>query len=279
MNRTSIYLKLRIIGAIDTVEGSSIKDRIQEVSKRTFFDEEGHPRVYTWRTIQTWYSIYKQGGPLMLETRPRKDKGLHRKVSPEFVREAVESILPEFRDQRLNRTAVYRRCIERGALSKADCSYTHFMRLCRELDIMKPATETNSKRRLAFSKRFANELWQMDTMFGPFIKNGRSKTQAKLIAFIDDASRVVPHGEFFFSENTDALICSLQSAFYKRGVPQTLYVDNGSIYTSAEINQICARVGTLLCHTPVCDGAAKGKIERFFRTVRDQFLIQQLDLR
>ncbi|MCP4377107.1 MAG: transposase, partial [bacterium] len=46
-----------------------------------------------------------------------------------------------------------------------------------------------------------------------------------------------------------------------------------------EINQICARVGTLLCHTPVCDGAAKGKIERFFRTVRDQFLIQQLDLR
>jgi hypothetical protein len=70
----------------------------------------------------------------------------------------------------------------------------------------------------------------------------------------------------------------MKSAFHQRGVPETLYVDNGSIYTCAEINQICARVGTLLCHTPVRDGAAKGKIERFFRTVRDNFLLRELDL-
>ena len=55
-------------------------------------------------------------------------------------------------------------------------------------------------------------------------------------------------------------------------------MDNGSIYTSKEIIQICARVGCLLAHTPVRDGAAKGKVERFFRTVRDQFLCRQLDL-
>ena len=88
----------------------------------------------------------------------------------------------------------------------------------------------------------------------------------------------MPHAEFFLSENTDNLITALRSALYKRGIPQTLYVDNGSIYTSAEINQICSRIGTLLCHTPVRDGAAKGKIERFFRTCRDQFLLRQLDL-
>jgi hypothetical protein len=110
------------------------------------------------------------------------------------------------------------------------------------------------------------------------VKNGGTSTQAKLIAFIDDASRLVPHGQFFFSENTDNLIVALQRALYKRGIPQTLYVDNGAIYTSQEINQICARLGIVLCHTPVRDGAAKGKIERFFRTVRDQFLLQKLDL-
>lgn len=115
-------------------------------------------------------------------------------------------------------------------------------------------------------------------MFGPYVKNGRTATQSKLIAFIDDASRIVPHGQFFFSENTDNLIVALRSALYKRGVPQTLYVDNGAIYTCAEINQICSRIGTLLCHTPVRDGAAKGKIERFFRTCRDQFLLRKLDL-
>jgi transposase InsO family protein len=173
---------------------------------------------------------------------------------------------------------IYRRCIERGVLAKADCSQTSFFRLVRECDLLTPASQTDNKRRLAFSKQYANEMWQLDTMVGPYVTNGKTSTQSKLIAFIDDASRVVPHGQFFFSENTDNLITALQRALYKRGIPQTLYVDNGAIYTSEEINQICARLGIVLCHTPVRDGAAKGKIERYFRTVRDQFLLQQLDL-
>src|SRR5690349_10716027 len=94
---------------------------------------------------------------------------------------------------------------------------------------------------------------------------GAGHVQAKLIAFLDDASRVCCHGEFFAAENTDTLVAALRSALYKRGVPQCLYVDNGSIYTSKEISEICARIGTLLCHAPVRDGAAKGKVERFFR--------------
>ncbi len=57
--------------------------------------------------------------------------------------------------------------------------------------------------------------------------------------FLDDASRVCCHGQFFPAENVDTLIESLRAAFYKRGVPACLYVDNGSIYTSKEIIQIC----------------------------------------
>jgi hypothetical protein len=102
--------------------------------------------------------------------------------------------------------------------------------------------------------------------------------QSRLIAFLDDASRVCCHGQFFPAENVDTLIEGLRAAFYKRGVPESLYVDNGSIYTSKEIIQICARVGCLLHHAPVRDGAAKGKIERFFRGVREQFLARSLDL-
>ena len=111
-------------------------------------------------------------------------------------------------------------------------------------------------------------------MFGPQVGG----TQAKLIAFIDDASRVLCHGEFFLDENADSMIRALRSAFYKRGLPEQLLVDNGSIYCSQEITLICARVGCILRHTAVRDAAAKGKIERFFRRVRDQFLIRNLDL-
>jgi len=127
--------------------------------------------------------------------------------------------------------------------------------------------------------QYANQLWQADTMFGPHIRAGdQPAIQTKLIAFIDDASRVLCHGEFFLQENTDTMINALRSAFYKRGIPEQLYVDNGSVYTSKEITLICARVGCILRHAPVRDGAAKGKIERFFRTVRLSFLSQQLDL-
>jgi transposase InsO family protein len=278
MKRISVYLKLRVIGAIDAMPGTSIVSRIKQVSQQSFLDEDGIPRLFTWRTIQTWLSIYKQHGVEALLSRPRTDKGTHRKVSPEALREAIEAVLPEFHGPRMNKMMIYRRAIERGVLNPRECSQTSFFRLVRENDLLTPLDQSVNKRRLAFSKLHANEMWQMDTMFGPYVKNGRTATQSKLIAFIDDASRVVPHGEFFLAENTDNLITTMQAAFYKRGIPDTLYVDNGSIYTSVEINQICARLGIILCHTPVRDGAAKGKIERFFRTVRDRFLIQKLDL-
>jgi putative transposase len=278
MKRVSVYLKLRVLGAIDSMSGSSIVSRIREVSKLAFHDEDGSPHVFTWRTIQTWLSLYKQLGVQALVSRPRADKGKQRKVSPEQLQEAIEQVLGEFRDTRYNKMMIYRRCIERGVLVQSDCSQTSFFRLVRHYDLLTPVTQTDNKRRLAFSKQYANEMWQLDTLIGPYVKNGGTATQTKLIAFIDDASRVVPHGQFFLSENTDNLIVALKSALYKRGIPQTLYVDNGAIYTSLEINQICARLGIVLCHTPVRDGAAKGKIERFFRTVRDQFLLQKLDL-
>jgi hypothetical protein len=127
--------------------------------------------------------------------------------------------------------------------------------------------------------KYANQLWQADTMFGPHVDTGAgARKQAKLIAFIDDASRVLCHGEFFLEENVDTLVRAIRAAFYKRGVPEQLLVDNGSIYCSQEITLICARVGCILRHTAVRDAAAKGKIERFFRRVRDQFLVKNLDV-
>ena len=245
MKRSNVYLKLQVLGAVDSADGSSVKSRIQKVARQTFIDEEGVPHVFTWRTIQTWYSIYKQYGPKALVSRPRSDKGAHRKVSPEYVREAIEEVLPEFRNERYNKMQIYRRCIEKGALCKSDCSYTHFMRLCHEMDILKPATETKNKKRQAFSKLFSNQMWQLDTMFGPHVTIGKRKVQTKLIAFIDDASRIIPHGEFFASEKTDDLISAMRSAFFKRGVPESLYVDNGAIYTSAEISQLAKSPETI----------------------------------
>jgi transposase InsO family protein len=187
-------------------------------------------------------------------------------------------VLPKVHGKTPTRATLYRLCIEEGLLTRSQIAPNTFRRIVKQYELLKPDAQCESKLRLAFSKAHANEMWQADTLYGPHVQHEGAPVQTRLIAFIDDASRVCCHGQFFVAENVDTLIESLRAAFYKRGVPQSLYVDNGSIYSSKEILQICARVGCLLHHTPVRDGAAKGKIERFFRTVRDQFLSRSLDL-
>jgi transposase InsO family protein len=278
MKRVSPYLKMRVLGAIEFAPGDTIVTRIKHVSALTFNDEDGVPRRFTWRTIQTWYSRYKKDGVTTMTPRPRSDRGTTRKLPPEQVLEAIEQVRPAFHDGPKNVAAVYRLCIERGLLRREQVAPNTFRRIVKRYDMLKPQTQATSKRRLAFAKAHANELWQADTMVGPYVRNGDGRTQARLIAFIDDASRVCCHGQFFLAENTDTLIQALRSALYKRGVPEAMYVDHGSIYMSKEIVQICQRIGCLLCHAPVRDGAAKGKVERFFRTVRMAFLSRMLDL-
>ena len=280
MKNPSSYLKMKVLGAIEASPGKTQRERIKHVSELIFTDEDGNTRQFTWRTIQTWWYRFKIHGVTGIEASPRRDKGKPRKTSPEEVLEAINAALPHFRQKRYNRSDIYRFCLEKGLFAASQLSRTSFYRFIREYDLLNTNPEETNKRRMAFAMQYANQLWQADTMFGPYLMDKKSnrKVQAKLIAFIDDASRVLCHGEFFFEENTAAMIKAIRSAFYKRGVPEQLYVDNGSIYSGAEITLICARVGCVLRHTPVRDGAAKGKIERFFRRVRDQFLNRNLDL-
>ena len=278
MHNPTAYLRMRLLGAIDMAEGNSIQARIRAVSQMTFTDEDGHPRQFTWRTIQTWYSRYQQHGVTVMQTKPRSDKVKRRKVVIEDVLEAIGKVQPKVHGKTPTRALLYRLCIEAGWLTRSQIAPNTFNRLVREFELLKPDQDSTNKHRLAFAKAHANEMWQADTLYGPHVKLNGTPVQTRLIAFLDDASRVCCHGQFFPAENVDTLIESFRAAFYKRGVPHALYVDNGSIYSSKEILQICARVGCLLHHTPVRDGAAKGKVERFFRTVRDQFLARELDL-
>jgi transposase InsO family protein len=278
MKHPTPYLKMRVLGAIDMAPGHSIQARIQAVSQMTFTDEEGQPRSFTWRTIQTWYSRYQKHGVTVMENKPRSDKGKTRKIVLEELLDAIRTVQPKVHGKTPTLALLYRLCIEDGLLARSQIAPNTFRRLVRQYELLKPEQDCVSKHRLAFAKAHANDMWQADTLYGPYVPNHGTPVQTRLVGFLDDASRVCCHGQFFFAENVNTLIEALRAALYKRGVPHALYVDNGSIYTSKEIVQICARVGCRLLHTPVRDGAAKGKIERFFRTVRDQFLARDLDL-
>jgi len=279
MKNPTPYLKLRVLGAIDYAQGRSIRERIMKVAETEFVDEDGNPRRFTWRTISTWLYRYKIDGVTTMVNKKRSDAGKTRKVSPEELLEALNQVLPMFREKgRWDKSDLFKACLEKGLLSRTAIAPTTFYRFIRQYELLKPDDQCQNKVRMAFSMQYANQLWQADTMFGPHVEHEGKMVQSKLIAYIDDASRLVCHGEFYPGETSTQLVASLRSAFYKRGVPEQLYVDNGSIYAGQEITLICARVGCILRHTPVRDGAAKGKIERFFRTVRDHFLSRELDL-
>jgi transposase InsO family protein len=278
MKKVSNNIKMQVLGSLEYAEGATLKARYQTVSEMIFKDLEGTHFQFKWRTIQTWWDRYRKHG--LIETTLRKDRGAMRKVCPEDLLEAINLALPYFKQQVPNITALYRVCIQKGLLRRDQIASNTFRRAVKKYDLLKPEGEHSSKLRLAFSKAHANDMWQADSLHGPYLHiNGRREKPVKtyLICFIDDASRVITHGEFFTEDDTLNLISCYQDALYKRGVPKAIYVDNGSNYAAKEFANICTRLGTILLHTPVRDGASKGKIERFFRTVRDQFLIRNLE--
>ncbi len=274
MRNPTAYLKMRVLGAIDMAEGNSIQARIKNVSQTTFTDEDGHPRQFTWRTIQTWYTRYQKHGVTVMENRPRSDKGKVRKVVLEDVLDALRKVQSKVHGKTPTLALLYRLCIEEGLLTRSQIAPNTFRRVVHQYELLKPDPECSHKLRLAFAKAHANEMWQADTLFGPHVRIQGTPQPTRLIAFLDDASRVCCHGQFFLSENVDTLIETIRAAFYKRGVPHSLYVDNGSIYSSKEIIQICARVGCLLHHTPVRDGAAKESVSYCTLSVRSKTAIE-----
>ena len=273
-----LMVRLQVLAAIDYAQGLTQRERYKNVSKKTFTDTEtGRIYRFTWRTIETWVCRHNKHGIATFDKKTRSDKNAQRKVSLAQLAEAMHEVLPNLslnKVGKIPKSTLYRCLIAKNYFTRAQLSPTTFYRYIRENDLLN--TQTTDKLRSSFAMRFANELWQGDTMYGPGIvqPNGKSR-KTFLIAFIDDASRLITHAEFFYQDNTDNMIDAFRTALYKRGKPERLYFDHGSNYTSKEILQACMRLDIHLSHAPVRDGAAKGKIERFFRGFRDRFLVLQ----
>lgn len=275
-----LELRLRVLSAVDYAPGNCTRARIKSVSERTFTDQQtGYSYQFTWRTISTWLYRFKKRGIVTIDTKTRSDKNSYRKIQINELAEAINETLPTFSKNKVGvipKIALYRQLISKQYFQRSQLSQTSFYRMVRDNDLLN--TETTKKLRHSFCMQFANELWQADTMYGPSIKQPNGKWRKTfLIAFIDDASRVITHGEFFYRDNTENMVEAFRTALFKRGKPDRLYFDNGSNYTSKEILQACVRLNIHLSYAPVRDGAAKGKIERFFRGFRDRFLVQHLE--
>ncbi len=121
-----------------------------------------------------------------------------------------------------------------------------------------------------FEAAAANDRWTGDALHGPVVGGHK----AYLFAFIDDYSRAIPGYRWGHSEDTVRLEAALRHGLASRGIPRSIYVDNGSAFVAAPLLRACAVLGIRLVHSRPGRPEGRGKIERFFRTVRDQFLVE-----
>ena len=217
-------------------------------------------------TIRGWIRLYRYGGFEALYPKPRTDRGQPRRLPPEV---AERLIALKVDNPAWSVRAVIKAAREGGVDHPLAPSTVHRLFSRGGLFDKKPPDGAD-RRRFAF--RDAGELWMSDIMHGPKVRLGRSRRKTYLIAFIDDATRVIPFAAFATAENIQAFLPVFKNALIRRGLPQRLYVDNGAAYRSRQLVLICAKLGVALVHARPYQPAGKGKIERYFRTLRAGWL-------
>jgi len=225
-------------------------------------------------TLRDWLKRYRRGGFEALLPKARADRGQPRRL-PDAVAETLIALKAQH--PRLSVRLVIERARQHGTVP-ADLplpvSTVHRLFSREGLMVKKTDAPTGADRR-RFTFQYAGQLWMSDVMHGVSAGDGQGRRRKTyLIAFLDDATRVIPYAAFAFSENTTAFLPVFKQALTRRGLAERLYVDNGANYRSRHLALVCAKLGVALIHSRPHQPQGRGKIERFFRTVRAQLLTQ-----
>ena len=251
----------------ETSNASSKSEYYRQVASKTHKYPDGSEVKYSSNAIKKWYLDYQKGGLDALFPKTRNDLGKPRNLN----QAAIEKI-HEYKEKfpYITGTLIYKKLIEDGYIKANATSKSTVLRYIRENGLSRK--EIVPKDRRAFEMEFANDCWQADTSHGPIITVNGVKKQTYLITFIDDASRLIVDGEFFFNDNSINMQKVFKNAILNYGIPKKIFLDNGTPYKNNQIKLICASLGTVLIYTRAYSPESKGKIERVFRTVKDNWI-------
>ena len=250
-------------------EHGDLRRLFEEAAARTYESPDGRMVRIKVRTFEDWYYSYKSGGLKALEPRDRSDKGKTRAIETELA-----SLILAAKRERPRRSI--RRIIKILVRAKKarprELTRSSVHRLLQAHGVSERPPRHLSERR-SFRMPFPGDLWMGDVMHGPpvWTSDGRER-KAYLHLFIDSATRFVTGCAFRLGETAADLEAVLRDALLAHGVPRTLYVDRGAAQTSLSLRVICAELGIRLLHCKPYDPAAKGSVERIFRTLRDELL-------
>ena len=252
-----------------TYPDSSAMAYYRRIAENPLLRPDGSEVQYKPKSIQAWEKIYRDGGMDALIKPPRKDSGITRALS----NDAIERIY-RLKDKypKLNATQVRLRLIEEGIIT-AKVSVRCVQRFIKNWNLTSGAPVPGTKDRKAFETEYFGCLWQADSCHFPFIPNENGeKRKTYLQVIVDDYSRMIVAAGIFFSDNAVNFQSLVKSAVAAYGIPHKIYCDSGGPYINHQTEFICDSISALLLHTPIRDGAAKGKIERLFGTIKSTWL-------
>ena len=262
--------RLGVLGPLTSarLEHGDRRRYLAEAAARTHERPDGTRVQLSARTIEAWYDAYRRGGFPALFPRDREDRGRSRAISAEI----AEHLLRVKRERPRRSIRRIIRMLERAGLVRAGelhRSTVHRLLAAHGVSarpLRGPATERRS-----FLPAHAGDLWVGDALHGPLvIAPDGAVRKAYLLTQIDGATRYVPHSYFAVSESAVDQEYGLKQAVAKHGPPRVYYVDLGSAYIAESLVLICAELGIRLLHTGVQDCEAKGVIERWHRTWREE---------
>ena len=162
---------------------------------------------------------------------------------------------------------ILRTLVADGRLAAGLVSATTIARLYRDAGLERGA-RVDGHTRLRWQADHAGALWHGDVCHGPALRLGATTRPLRIHALLDDASRYVVALEARHTEREADMLDVLLAALRRHGAPTTLYLDNGSTYRGDALRVCCERLDIALIHAQPYDAPARGKMERFWRTLR-----------
>lgn len=224
-------------------------------------------KKYKTATFNDWLMRFKNGGLDNLLPVTRSDAGISKRITEETGK-IIKQTISDF--PYLSISGIYRMLLHEGHIRSGDFGETTLRHYVNKNNL-KEADKMKEPRK-KFEKENVNELWTADFMVGPYMQSSKKKQQVNLCGIIDDHSRIMAGATFHWQENCVALATTLKEAISIYGVPNAFYCDNGKVFRTNYLHLICAKLGIALVHSKPYDSPSRGKIERFFRTVREKFL-------
>jgi len=249
-------------------DGHSASQILIRIAAQQHSLPDGSMRRYSVPTLRLWLQRYLAEGLEGLMPRDRSDKGAFRAIDDD----TAEAIARHRVQNRKLSVKLFHQILhdDRVLGAKAICEAT-LRRFLNARGLAKPV-HSPDRARAKYEMPHPNDLWVADFMHGPHVGTGKKKRRALLCAIIDDHSRVIVGGRFATTEETADLLHTFRDAIATYGVPKRFYCDNGPAFTSRHLAEACARIGCALLHSEPFDSPSRGKIERYFRTVRMRFL-------